>query len=233
MSWLYLALNVFSISIPLARSFEKKVYFFGYWRALWPAIFISAAVFIVWDRYFTSQGIWGFNPDYLLGIYLFNLPLEEVLFFICIPYACVFTYEALNYFIKSNVLKITEVYISAVLVAGLLGVGIAHHTQWYTASTFFGLAALVFLLQFVVQVNYLAKFYRAFLVILIPFFLVNGILTGTGIPSQVVWYNNAHNLGVRMNTIPIEDTFYGMLLILMNVALYEFFKKRLGFSKTR
>lgn len=226
MSWLYFALNVFSLSVPLWRSFEKKVYFFGYWKALWPAILITASIFIAWDIYFTAEGIWGFNPAYLLGINIINLPLEEVLFFICIPYACVFSYEALNYFIKKDFLKPISVYISAILVATSLAIAIANMDKWYTASTFFSLAGLVFYLQFVKQVAYFSKFYRAYLFILIPFFLVNGVLTGSGIPNEVVWYNEIHNVGVRLGTIPVEDTFYGMLLILLNVAIYEGFKTK-------
>ncbi len=69
--------------------------------------------------------------------------------------------------------------------------------------------------------KFLGKFYLSYLFILIPFVLVNGILTGTGIESPVVWYNDAENLGIRLGTIPVEDTIYGMMLILMNVTIFE------------
>ena len=65
---------------------------------------------------------------------------------------------------------------------------------------------------------------------LIPFFIINGILTGSFIENEVVWYNNDENLGIRLFTIPIEDSIYAFTLILTNLALTEFFQSKL-FSK--
>jgi len=62
---------------------------------------------------------------------------------------------------------------------------------------------------------------------LIPFFIVNGILTGSFIENEVVWYNNDENLGIRLFTIPIEDTIYAFTLILTTLALTEYFQKKL------
>ena len=109
---------------------------------------------------------------------------------------------------------------------GLLVIGLKNYNHWYTSVTFIGTALYLLFLITVVKPTYLGRFYFAYLFILIPFFIVNGILTGTGLPEPVVWYNNNENLGIRMLTIPFEDTFYGMLLILMNVSIFEYLQKR-------
>lgn len=226
MRWLYLGLNVGSLLIPFVYSFHPKLAFYKKWKYLFPALIATAAVFIVWDIIFTQNGVWGFNQQYYLGINWFNLPVEEWLFFICIPYACVFTHYAIqHYFPKFELSLVASKYLSIFLIIGLLTISITNYAKAYTFYNFtFG--AILILLGQRWFAKMLSSFYCTFLVILLPFFLVNGILTGSMIDQEVVWYNNMENLGIRLFTIPVEDSIYGFSLIFMNLILVEFFNSQ-------
>ncbi len=222
---LYLILNIGSIIIPFLFSFHPKLKFNKQFKAAWLAILSIATGFIVWDMYFTQIGVWGFNPSYHSGIEFNHLPLEEMLFFICIPFSCLYTYHCLNVLISKDYFAIAEKYISFVLMVFLFITALISYEKLYTFYTFTALLLCIVLLKYLVKVNWLSRFYFAYMVLLIPFTIVNGILTGTGLPEPVVWYNNSENLAIRFLTIPIEDIFYGMLLILLNVAVFESLKR--------
>jgi lycopene cyclase domain-containing protein len=87
-------------------------------------------------------------------------------------------------------------------------------------------AAFIAINQWKWRSPFMGRFYFSFLFTLIPFFIVNGILTGRVTDEPVVWYNPEEMLGIRMGTIPAEDTFYGMLLILLNITLFETWRRR-------
>ena len=62
---------------------------------------------------------------------------------------------------------------------------------------------------------------------IIPFFFIsNGILTGSIIDNPIVWYDDSQNLSFRLFTIPIEDAFYGFLLITLNCILFDYLKHK-------
>ena len=181
---------------------------------------IPALLYIVWDIYFTTKGVWSFNEAYITGIKLYNLPLEEVLFFFIVPYCCVFIYACIRSYFPNLVNKKNADVFLKVLAALLLITGIIYFDKYYTGWTF------IFTGAFVLIIYSVRKFFNSFdavsflvsyAICLIPFLIVNGFLTA--IP--VVIYNDAENLGIRIYTIPFEDAFYGMLLVLMNITLYE------------
>lgn len=228
--YLYLTINILTILVPLLASFYPKAPFYKKWKYLWLAILLPAVIFLVWDEIFTQMGIWGFNEQYVTGIKIGTLPLEEVLFFICIPYACVFTYFALNHLIEKDYLFPHQDLISSLMIVVLLVLGLYNIDKAYTGLTFVLLGLLLTYQMLKLKPRYMGRFYVAFLVILIPFFIVNGILTGSFIEGEVVWYNDHETMGVRLGTIPAEDVFYGMLLLLMNIGIFEWLEERERFK---
>lgn len=226
MKYTYLLIDFFTIIVPFLFSFHPKLNFYKTWRAFFPAVMISGLLFILWDVYFTGLGVWGFNPDYLIGINIGNLPLEEILFFFCIPYACVFTYHCLDLFITKAIGDRTERILTPVLILSFLIVAAVNHSKIYPMVTFIVLPVLMILTRYLLKERWISKFYIIYGVLLFPFLIVNGLLTGTGLKAPVVWYNEQEIIGLRIMTIPVEDVFYGMALILMNLQIYLYLKRQ-------
>lgn len=227
----YLLINIFTILIPAIISFDGRNYFYARWKYLFPAILITGTFFVLWDILYTSIGIWGFNPKYLTGIYFFNLPVEELLFFVTIPFACIFTYDTLNYLFEKNVFGNVSKKISFSLVFFLLIVAVFNMNKLYTSVTFLLTAAFILYHELILKSSWLGRFYFSYTILLLPFCIVNGLLTGSFIEEEVVWYDNSQNLSIRIFTIPVEDFFYALLLIMMNVTFFEYFKKNRIYNK--
>jgi len=221
-NYTYLLINLLTILFPLALSFDKKVAFHKKWQYLWPGLAITGLVFLFWDILFTVDGVWSFNPHYTIGINVLQLPVEEILFFLTVPFACTFIYACLNYYLKREMdMRLTRIISNLIIIFSIL-ILIFYHHHLYTRVTFTLLAFLVIIFQFIYKVRWLNRFYAAFAVALVPFYIINGILTSL----PVVMYNNAQNLGIRIGTIPVEDHFYLMALLLMNIGFYEYFRAR-------
>lgn len=217
---LYLWINLASISVPLVASFHRKIQFYREWKSLVPALVISAIPFLFWDEIFTRHGVWGFTPEYVVGIYLFNMPMEEWLFFLAIPYACMFTHYSLQMMLPTFKLRSGHTQmINIFLIALFALLAIVFYDRWYT-FTVMAVSLVVLVLTMSFKKDLLPRFYTSFLIILVPFIIVNGILTGTTITDEVVWYNNAENMGARIMTIPLEDFAYAFALLLLNNFIY-------------
>lgn len=212
----YLLINLLSIAGPIALSFDKKVRYYTYWPKLIPGMFTTAMVFIIWDILFTQWGVWSFNSDYLTGLKIVNLPIEECLFFFTIPFSCMFLYVIFRTrFGEANSQDSNRTFIFISLI--FIVIGLISAPKLYTSVTSFA-AALVTLVHYrIFKHRWLKIFAITYLIHLIPFFAVNGILTA--IP--IVLYNDLENSGIRLYSIPIEDSMYSYVLLLMNVTGLE------------
>jgi len=228
---LYLTLELCAVAVPLILSFDKKVAFYKHWKTLFPAIITAGVIFISADILFTEHGVWGFNSRYHSGIIPAGIPLEEWLFFIIIPYASIFThYVIISYFPNTFLSDRTTRIITFILIACLSVLIVIFHKRIYTAF-YSAFMIILLLVSFFDRSRLLNRFYVTWLVILIPFFLVNGILTGSFIQGEVVWYNESAISGFRIFTVPFEDIMYGFSLIFLILLLMEKFGK-IGLKKS-
>ncbi|SFN59385.1 lycopene cyclase domain-containing protein [Algoriella xinjiangensis] len=218
----YTLILFFTIIICFIASFDKRLLFNQHFGAFIKAAILVAIPFIAWDVWFTSKGVWWFNTDYTLGIVIAGLPIEEWLFFICIPFSCVFTYYCFDKFFKLDWLSgfNNMIVFATVIVCAL--VALLHHDKIYTLVTALATMLTVIYLHFIARADWISKASLIYTVLMLGFFPVNGVLTGTGLESPIVNYNPKDFSGIRLLTIPIEDAVYGYTQFLL--VIY-FFKK--------
>ena len=222
--YLYLGILLATISYPLAQSFEWRINLYQKWKPLCLSILFMMLLFIPWDIWFAKEGVWWFNKNYTLGLTLFYLPVEEWLFFIIVPYACFFIYEVLNFYIKKDILYKAAKPFFIVLGLMLIVFSIVYFPKYYTSLTF-GLTGISCLVTVFLKPNWMGRFLLMYLVSFIPFLIVNGLLTGCLIKSPIVNYNPSEIIGLRILTIPIEDSIYNLLMLMIVVSVYEKFRK--------
>ncbi len=209
-----------SIAGPLFLSFDKKVAFFSKRKAFLFSLILPALFYIAWDMIFTKMGIWSFNPRFITEFYIYNLPIEEVLFFLIVPYCCLFIYECIKCYLPRLNDNPTITLAFRFFGAALIMISFFFYEQAYTFYTFLFTGifiTLLYLLPSWTKRFNTSSFLLSYLISLIPFLVVNGMLTS----FPVVIYNNHQNMGIRIGTIPVEDTIYGMLLMLWCAVGFE------------
>jgi lycopene cyclase domain-containing protein len=232
--WYYLLINLGCISIPFIFSFHPKIQFYKHWKAFLIGELVMMLVFIPWDMQFTSMGIWGFRDRFLSGIFLGNLPVEEWMFFFCIPYACLYTYHCFSIFTEGKRIPGIFEVLPWFFVALCIGVAIFYYQHLYTLVAHILCAALLLFHLLILRKPYLSVFLLTFCILLVPFIISNGMLTGITfweypfinlfpeqIDEQIVWYDNKHTLGVRLFTMPVDDLSYGLTMLLLVATVYE------------
>ena len=218
----YLFINIAIIIFPLLFSFEKQIRFYRNWRAVFLSIAVVSSVFIIWDIIFTARGVWSFNSDYLIGVNIIGLPLEEILFFITVPFSAAFIYEVAKLYLKERIIEFKKDTFTSVATLFLFA-GLWFWREEYTVVVLASCGIFFILAHY--NKESLVKsilFWKTILIIYVPFLIVNYILTSL----PVVRYNDLENIGFRITTIPLEDFFYSFSLISFSLFFYDRFKTK-------
>lgn len=230
MAYTYSLILFFTVIICFIASFDRRIQFNKHFGSFIKAAFLVAIPFIAWDVWFTAHGVWWFNTDYTLGIVLAGLPLEEIMFFIFIPFSCIFTFYTIDKYYKWEVLSAFNnilVFVSIIILSVL---GLLNADKIYTLITVIVTIVTLIYLHFIVKAEWITKASVIFTILMLGFFPVNGILTGSFIENPIVNYNPKDFLEIRLFTIPIEDAVYGYTQFLLVLYFFKQFQRKAALS---
>lgn len=206
--------------MPFIVSFFRPGYLPRFVPYLFAAICVSIP-FLIWDHFVTGY-FWTFNPDYTTGITIGNLPVEEVMFFLTVPYSCLFIWEIITRKMKPKKAQFAD--FAPFFFLALFPIGIWFYWQGleYTGSIY-----IVFSLTVVVDGLAKTRFYQKntsyfFMSLIIGLtFIFNWYLTA----RPVVLYNEEVKTNGMVLSIPMEDFIYGLSLIILAAIVYDIAKR--------
>ena len=165
---------------------------------------------------------WSFNNAYLIGVSYRGLPLEEYLFIFSFSFAGLGIYNYLNAKFPNSDLQKYSLAVSNLMV----GVGIAFlffgHTKWYTLIVFAFLLLLLFGVEYINRIRFMYRFYRAYLVMLLPFYGIYALMCNL----PIILYDANQNVKISLAKVPLENYFVMMATLLLAVYSFAIFKSR-------
>lgn len=186
------------------------------------AVLINLFAFSVPTEFLTQLKVIVFNPPYLTGLTLWELPVEELLISLVLPLSGLAIYLYLNVRFPDNTYEKYSLAVSNIMLGICIAMIYFGHQKLYTLFTFAILLVFIVYIEYVNRIRFMYRFYRAFLVSLILFYLVFETLTS--IP--VLQYNAKETLDFNVFHLPFESQFYFMGMLLLTVWLFELFKSR-------
>lgn len=222
MNYTYLLINVVLLLIPLILLYILKLQQSRTLKFMFLAVFINVFVFSVPTEYLTQMKVIVFNPPYLTGFILWQLPIEELLFSLAMPFTGLAVYIYLNTRFPDLKFEKYSLALSNILMGICIAILYFGYHNLYTLFTFLILLVFMLYVEYVNKIRFMYRFYRAWLVSLIPFYLVAGMVNAL----PVIQYNEKETLIFTILQVPFESPFYYMGMLLLTVYLFELFKSR-------
>ncbi|SMC82058.1 lycopene cyclase domain-containing protein [Pedobacter nyackensis] len=195
-----------------------------YMKTVFPAVCLTGILFSLFALLFTALGIMSANANLLSGYNVAGLPIEGILLCFIAPAASLYLYSFLNNRFPDNRFEKFSLSISNLLLGVCIALLFFGYLKWYTATTFFVLLTLLLYVEYKNKLRFMYRFYRAYVALLIPFYLVCIIIKN----QSILIFNEKASLKLYVVHLPIEAYFYFMGMLLMTVYLFEFFKSKMA-----
>jgi hypothetical protein len=222
MSYTFLFLDLALLIFPFFFALDQKVFKTEIVRsAIVPSLFQSV-VFLGIALFFVQEKVWTFNNVYTLGHTYQNLPFEAYLFVFALGFAGLAIYNYLNLKFPNNELQQYSLSISNLLLGVFVAVLFFARHLWFPLVTVVALMVLLLGIEYLGKLRFMYRFYRAFVVCLIPIYISFWILGNT----PILQYNFNETMGAALANVPVEVNFYMMGMLLLEVFLLEYLKNR-------
>ncbi|RYX99610.1 hypothetical protein EON78_03375 [bacterium] len=170
------------------------------------ASFITAIVLSASHLILITFGALTIDATTFENVAVLKLPLETILYHFLLFVAVLNLYDFLNYKYSGNKLDKYSLSFSNLMIGICFAFGFFGSTKLYTIVVFVPLVAILFLIEYINKTRFMFKFYRAFAVFLIPFWLINFIL----ISKKIYQFDPEDRLKLDIGVIPLENYFNGM-----------------------
>lgn len=180
------------------------------WQQLLRVYGLVSVPFVILDMISVHRGWWSYNAQHVGGLEVGGLPVEEILFFFVVPFACLYLYSAFKKFFANDTPVFSLwLYIPLMITVGLI-FGFTY-TQPLERTIVDSLLLFIVYAVFVILNPRVTRALLVWLVSVILLFLVTNTFL-TSIP--VVLYDPAFGSSIRFGTIPLEDFAYNFSLLL-------------------
>lgn len=220
----YLFIDLFITVVFFVFSFHPGIRFNRFFSSFFKASLLVMIPFLIWDIWFQSLQVWWFNERYLMGIKLFSLPVEEVLFFVCMPFSWIFVYFCLEKFIRIGVGARMEQFLIYTLVATFFIWGMVEYEHIYSCFTFLTASLTLLFLNYSQTEQFIGKATLVYLLILLGVFPIYGaVMAILGSTEPILLYNPEHYLQIKFGMVWIEELVYWYELFLWNLFFFKMF----------
>lgn len=215
-----------AIFIPVAIiSFLTPISRYRRYKPLLFSIGVVAPIYILWDELAVIYDTWSFDKYHVIGLYFFYLPLEEVAFFLVVPFSTLLIFEVLRAKIKGDFPKRIVTFVGLILSAFFIIFGLLYISKSYTSvASFFAAFSIITALILDRDLMVRKSLWLYIAISYIPFIFFDHIM----VSLPIFTYGKGSIIGIRIWGIPFEEFMYVFSLLLLYTVFYDFSRNRLG-----